>query len=69
MSISRYEYSTIHKSNKIILIISLIIFSFYYKGTFLVTQAAAAAMVDSKLPHSSIINIASIAGKIGNIVI
>lgn len=37
------------------------------KGTFLVTQAAAAAMVDSKIPHSSIINIASIAGKIGNI--
>ncbi|KAI9565676.1 hypothetical protein GHT06_009468 [Daphnia sinensis] len=37
------------------------------KGTFLVTQAAAAAMLDDKVPKSSIINIASIIGKTGNV--
>ncbi len=36
------------------------------QGTFLITQAAAAAMVDEKLPQCSIINVASIVGKIGN---
>lgn len=36
------------------------------KGTFLVSQAASAAMVDAKLPQGSIINIASIIGKTGN---
>jgi len=37
------------------------------KGTFFVTQAVAAAMVDEKIPSGSIINISSIVGKIGNI--
>ena len=33
----------------------------------MVTQAAAAAMVDAKIPKGSIVNIASIVGKIGNL--
>jgi len=37
-----------------------------FQGTFLVSQAAAAAMVDAKLPQGSIVNIASIIGKTGN---
>jgi len=36
------------------------------KGTFLVSQTAAAAMVDAKVQQGSIINIASIIGKTGN---
>jgi len=36
------------------------------KGTFLVSQAAAAAMVDAKVSQGSIVNIASIVGKTGN---
>lgn len=36
------------------------------KGTFLVSQAVAAAMVDAKVPLGSIINVASIVGKTGN---
>jgi len=36
------------------------------KGTFLVSQAAAAAMIDAKLPYGTIINIASILGKTGD---
>jgi len=37
-----------------------------FQGTFLVSQAATAAMVDAKLPQGSIVNIASIIGKTGN---
>jgi len=37
------------------------------KGTFLVTQAASAAMVDAKVAAGSIINISSIIGRTGNI--
>lgn len=38
----------------------------YFQGTFLVMQAFAKAMVDAKLTEGSIVNIASIVGKIGN---
>jgi len=37
------------------------------KGTFLVTQAVAQRMEMNKVPHASIINVASIIAKIGNI--
>jgi len=37
------------------------------KGTFLVTQTFAQAIVEKKVPKASIINIASIVGKYGNI--
>jgi len=39
-----------------------------FQGTFLVTQAAAAAIIDTKLPLGSIVNIASILGKTGDVV-
>ncbi|XP_062979062.1 (3R)-3-hydroxyacyl-CoA dehydrogenase [Elgaria multicarinata webbii] len=37
------------------------------KGTFLVTQAAARALVESGAPGGSIVNLGSIVGKVGNL--
>lgn len=37
------------------------------QGTFLVVQTAVKAMIDAKISGGSIINIASIVGKTGNI--